>query len=582
MRFIKKLLFLQKGGYANTCEITIRIALAYLLKKISEPNVDQTFDPMYMAAQLYFSILFNDDTQMNVLDGENTISITVKEHFLKTLNLWLKLSSKEITVKEQRVKTIRDKYYIKTPSDEDKKNILAFNQILKTNQFNFINKKLQKFSMYKEFFMLTKLDDKNYIKDKILSLSTNDDINCIEIILNELKILFNEYSNNKPFNNYADTELLNAFKLLDKKFLEISYGDTYNNEFLRKLREYYIKDKKFPTPDISIYKNIKCTLNKLYYLRAVQKFFNLMEVINYYYQENLFDLERSTSAPKWGTDINTLFKFKAKCDQTELMIDLETSLTGLNTTQILDRIDNIQNQISEFNKCFFKPTIKLDLIKMETNKVKLETIFNKINQTLKSSLLTLDQINKLKENAEFHKYNRENIGKINFISPPINFDQITLNITDTSSDKINDMIKSIERENSTTDLKDYLCKFKPIGSTLLKNESDENIEKKHSVIKNLLLEEIKEEIKEQCIKRENDEIINGKAKIETSMSNVNLSVKERNKLLEEQLKKQKEEQEKILQLEKEKKLKKEKEKEQTLKQKYLKYKTKYLNLKQYI
>jgi hypothetical protein len=516
MRFIKKFLSLQKGGYADTCEITIRIALAYLLKKNTEQNVDQTFNPLYMAAQLYFSILFNDDTPMNVQNGDITTSITVKQHFLNTIELWLRLSSKVITVKQQLVKTKRDKFYVKTPNDEDKKNILAFNQLLKTNQFNFVDKKLKKFNMYKEFFMLTKLDNDFIIKKKILSLSQNDDKNCIETILNELKILFNEYSNNEPFNNYKDTDLLNAFKLLEKKFLEISYGDTYNNEFLRKLREYYIKDKKFPTPDISIYKEIKCTLNKLYYLRAVQKFFNLMEVINYYYQEHLFDLERSTSAPKWGTDTNTLFKFKGKCNEKEVIIDLETSLTGLNTTQILDRIDNIQNQISEFNKCFFKPTVQLDQTKMEANKVRLETIFNRINQTLKSDSFTLDQINTLKENAEFHKYNRENIEKINFITSPININLTTLNITPINSEPINDKIKSIERENPTKDLKDYLCKFKPIDSTLLKNETEENIEKKHSEIKNLLLEEIKEENNEECIKREKDEIIKNKTATNTS------------------------------------------------------------------
>ncbi len=33
MRFINYLLSNQKGGYANPCEITIRIALTYLLKK---------------------------------------------------------------------------------------------------------------------------------------------------------------------------------------------------------------------------------------------------------------------------------------------------------------------------------------------------------------------------------------------------------------------------------------------------------------------------------------------------------------------------------------------------------------------
>jgi hypothetical protein len=485
MRFIKKLLFLQKGGYANTCEITIRIALAYLL---NNPNPT---DPTYMAAQLYFCILFNDTTPIKVIDGVTTKNITVKDHFLNTLNLWLTLSSRQISGKAPHTKKeIRDKFYKKLPTTKEKDNIVAFNKLISTNEFNIDIKKLEKFSMLKQFFMLTKLDNldnKHNIKSKILSLSTNDDINCIETILNDLKILFYEYKDVDAANNYKDvnTELLDALKLLEKKIIEISYGNTYNNEFLKKLREYYLKDKKFPTPDISIYGKIKCTLNKLYYLRAVQKFFNLMEIINYYYQETLFDLELSTSAPKRGTDTNTLFKFKANCGETCFDLDLETSLTGLNTTQILDRIDNIQKQISIFNKCFFKTEIIPNPSLMVTNKQKLEKIFNDINNTLKSVSITPQQIIELKNNAEFHKYNRENIKKIDFIPTSITIGATSLTIDPIINEQINSNIKCIEREFSTIDLENYLCKFKPIDGTL-KDETIENIINKRCAIKMIL------------------------------------------------------------------------------------------------
>ncbi len=537
MRFINYLLSNQKGGYANPCEITIRIALTYLLKK----NNEQNFDPTYLAAQIYFAVLFNDNTLIDILDNEtNTINkISVKDHLLKILNSWLKLSSQKILVRQTQSKEVRDKFYLKTPNDKELKNISEMNRLITTNEFNFINKKLENFNLYKDFFMITKLTEEQ--KNKLIELSNNDDKNCIDIILSELKELFSKLESVETYNNYNDTILSDALKLLEKKILEMSFGDKYNNEFLKKLRVNYIYNKKFPTPDVTIYKNINCTLNKLYYLRAVQKFYNIMEIINYNYQENYFNLKLSKDKS------STLYTFTTNCGLQNFEINLETSLDGLNTKQILERIKSIENQLSIFNKSCFNIQKEIDQLKLNENIKKLKKIFNKINETLSSVSITPQQIIELKKDAEFHKYNRENVKIINFLQT-FNLDNITIDLDPIpTTNVLNNDIISIEREDPQKDLKEYLCKINKVDNTLNINETTENIQIKQDLIKNklknIIIEEEKQENKKEKVKSE-----------ETIGNQENSSVKDKAKLFEKLGDKNK-------------------------KYKYLKYKSKYLQLK---